>query len=360
MKKLLLFATCLLAALSQAAAVGDANPDATYSAKEAITSISVSERLVAAGSEDNDLRIFDPYLRSIGSYRCRDKVKAVDASDDYIAVGSADNTLTLLDHSGRLIWERELETYVEYPHALSIGSDLVAAGTRDGFLYVFDSEGTLKWREKTDSYVIALEVMSDSIVVVSDKRLHVFTSEGARTATVPLDSYVRAAHISDHYVLVGLGNNRLLLYGVDGSQKWASEMPDQIGAGAVHAAGTQAVAGLKDGSVYLFSLNGSVRWRKEFPDSIVALATDGEQVLAATRNDTLYLMNANGSTLWEYPTSGRVRDMQKTPAGTFVGTSEGDIYYFSPTSRIPMSFFMMVVSAAVLIAAFAVFLRAIR
>lgn len=360
MKKLLLsylFAALLLNAVS---AIEGVTPSGTYTAGAAINSISVSTQGVAAGSDDNNLYLFDLYLKEQWTYEGRDAVKAVASSDKFIVFGSADNTLTLIDYSRKVAWERSVDIYVEYPHAIDIVGDTIAAGTRDGVLYVYDTSGNLLWKQKTDSYVIAVKILKNSIVVVSDKKIHIFRFDGTEQKMVAMNSYVRSAQISEDHVVVGLGDNELALYGVEGTRKWSMKLSDSIGAGSVYASKDYVVVGLQNNSIYLINESGGSKWQSVLSGSVIGVMTDGEQVLAATLDDKLHLMNIDGTKLWEYKTSGRVRDIQETAAGVFVGTSLGEVYYFKPLGYIPLTFFVMIVSVVVLIGALAIFLQTIR
>jgi WD40 repeat protein len=360
MKKLFLVFLFAAVISSVSSAFEGVAPSEIYTAEGAINSISISTQGVAVGSDDNNLYLFDLYLKKQWTYAGRDSVKAVASSDRFVVFGSADNTLTLLDYSGKAVWERGVETYVEYPHAIDIVEDTIAAGTRDGVLYVYDTRGNLLWKQGTDSYIITVKILKSSILVVSDKRIHIFRFDGTEQKLVSLNSYVRSAQISDDYVVVGLGDNELALYNVDGTQRWSMKLADPIGSGSVYASRDYVVVGLHNNSVYLINESGKSQWQSELSASVIGVMTDGEQVLAATLDDKLYLMNLDGERLWEYKTSGRVRDMQENPAGVFIGTSLGEIYYFKPLGYIPLTFFVMIVSVVVLIGALAIFLRTIK
>ncbi len=357
-KTLFLVILCPLILLLSCVSAEQVNPTSIHSSKDSISSISVSDKCVAVGSEDNSLYFFDTNLDLRWRYESTDWVTSTALSDEFVVIGSLDNKITVLTHNEEVEWERYLETYVEYPHALDASGDTIAVGTRDGYLHIFDKGGELRSRQKTCAYLIFVKILEDSIIAVSDRQIHVFDLDGGKIKSTPLNSHIRSAYVSETHIAAGLGNNELTLFDKDGTLMWSRNLPDQIG--SVYVSKNYVVAGLRDWSIHLFNINGEAKWRKQLSDSVISVSTEGNHVLAATLDERLHLFNLNGVTRWEYLTKGRVKDMQITRLGVFAGTSFGETYYFRVSNDTPSMIFVISVTIIVLVVAFAMFLNTFK
>jgi hypothetical protein len=339
------------------------NASNTYLAGDVINSISLSKNDVVVGSEDGYVYLFDTYLKLKWRYEGYDKITSVSVSEDLVVAASTDNTITVLDLTvpdRRKVpkWTKELDSYVDNPHAVHILGEIIAVGTRDGYLYAFDTSENLKWQQKTDAYVIHVRVLEDSIVAVSDKRICIFDLEGNWVQNISFDSYVRSAHTSENHITVGLGNNDLCLFDINGGEKWCRNLTDQIG--SVYVSDSHVAAGLKDKSLYLYDFYGNFTWREQLSESVMAVATDYDRVIAATGDDKIYAFSMDGSMKWVYETDGHVRDLQTSRAGVFAGTTSGRVYHFKIMGDMPATIFVLLVTAVVLLSAFAKFLKTIK
>ncbi|MFH1403730.1 MAG: PQQ-binding-like beta-propeller repeat protein, partial [Candidatus Altiarchaeota archaeon] len=97
---------------------------------------------------------------------------------DRIIASSTDHTTYMFSREGRLLWKAETPGYVGYDNALDARDGRILAGSVNGNAYMYDDSGNLLWEYYVGGYVMAVRILEDSTVVVSDRQALILDLEG--------------------------------------------------------------------------------------------------------------------------------------------------------------------------------------
>ena len=262
-----------------------------HKASSRVQAVAVSEdgALVAVGSRDNSLRLFDALGQLLWPFEAENSILGLDMSPDgqWIAVASEDRHVYLLEGDGSELWKFKAARPMNNAAVARDGS-LVAATSDDRSVYVFDNKGNLLWQEELGIGVRAIDIYGSAekarVVLGSDDGfITVYSREGRDLLQMRLDYNVNSVSVTPNgaRVLAGTGDgSAILLNGANGSEIWRFRAEDSVNSVSLASDGSNALVGSKDGSAYLLDADGNLthQFRQESEVLSVSLAGDGNSL----------------------------------------------------------------------------------
>ena len=262
-----------------------------HKASSRVQAVAVSEdgALVAVGSRDNSLRLFDARGQLLWPFKAENSILGLDMSPDgqWIAVASEDRHVYLLDGDGSELWKFKAARPMNNAAVARDGS-LVAATSDDRSVYVFDNKGNLLWQEELGIGVRAIDIYGSAekarVVLGSDDGfITIYSREGRDLLQMRLDYNVNSVSVTPNgaRVLAGTGDgSAILLNGANGSEIWRFRAEDSVNSVSLASDGSNALIGSKDGSAYLLDADGNLthQFRQESEVLSVSLAGDGNSL----------------------------------------------------------------------------------
>jgi len=256
-----------------------------------VQALAVSEdgSLVAVGSRDNSLRLFDARGQLLWSFEAENSILGLDMSPDgrWIAVASEDRHIFLLDGDGSELWKFKAARPMNNAAVARDGS-LVTATSDDRTVYVFDNNGNLLWQEELGIGVRAVDIYGSAekarLVLGSDDGLiTIYSREGRNLLQIRLDYNVISVSVTPNgaRVLAGTGDgSAILLNGANGREIWRFRAEDSVSSVSLAGDGSSALIGSEDGSAYLLDGDGNLthQFRQESEVLSVSLAGDGNSL----------------------------------------------------------------------------------
>ena len=251
--------------------------------------MSVDGALVAVGSRDNSLRLFDARGQLLWPFEAENSILGLDMSSDgqWIAVASEDRHIYLLDGDGSELWKFKATRPMNNA-AIARDGSLVAATSDDRSVYVFDNKGNLLWQEELGIGVRAIDIYGSAekarVVLGSDDGfITIYSREGRDLLQMRLDYNVNSVSVTPNgaRVLAGTGDgSAILLNGANGSEVWRFRAEDSVNSVSLARDGSSALVGSKDGSAYLLDGDGSLthQFRQESEVLSVSLAGGGNSL----------------------------------------------------------------------------------
>ena len=253
--------------------------------------------LVAVGSRDNSLRLFNESGELLWPFEAENSILGVDISPDgqWLAVASEDRFVYLLDGEGNVLWRFKANRPMNNAAVAGDGS-LIAATSDDLSVYVLDSERNLLWQKELGIGVRAVDVYGTGerarVVLGSDDGLiTIYNREGRELLRAWLDYSVVSLSVTPNgaRILAGVGDgSAILLNGANGNQIWSFPAEDTVTSVSLASnrsgALVGALVGSEDGTAYLLDADGSVthRFRQESEVLSVALSADGGRLAIGT------------------------------------------------------------------------------
>ena len=262
-----------------------------HKASSRVQAVAVSEdgALVAVGSRDNSLRLFDARGQLLWPFKAENSILGLDMSPDgqWIAVASEDRHVYLLDGDGSELWKSKAARPMNNA-AIARDGSLVAATSDDRSVYVFDNKGNLLWQEELGIGVRAIDIYGSAekarVVLGSDDGfITIYSREGRDLLQMRLDYNVNSVSVTPNgaRVLAGTGDgSAILLNGANGSEIWRFRAEDSVNSVSLASDGSNALIGSKDGSAYLLDADGNLthQFRQESEVLSVSLAGDGNSL----------------------------------------------------------------------------------
>ena len=260
-----------------------------------VQAVAVSEDggLIAVGSRDNSLRMFDGSGEQLWLFEAENSILGVDMSPDgqWLAVASEDRFVYLLDGEGNQLWNYKAARPMNNAAVARDGS-LIAATSDDLSVYVFDQGGNLLWQEELGIGVRAVDVYGSGekarVVLGSDDGLiTIYNREGRDLLQAWLDYSVVSVSVTPNgaRILAGAGDgSAILLNGANGNQIWSFKTEDTVKSVSLASDGSIALVGSEDGSAYLLDRDGLLthQFRQDSEVLSVALAGDGKRLSIGT------------------------------------------------------------------------------
>ena len=249
--------------------------------------------LVAVGSRDNSLSLFDASGELLWRFEAENSILGVDISPDgqWLAVASEDRFVYLLDGENNVLWKYKAGRPMNNAAVARDGS-LVAATSDDLSVYVFDQEGSLLWQEELGIGVRAVDIYGSGektrVVLGSDDGLiTIYNREGRNLLQAWLDYSVRTVSVTPNGARILAGTtdgSAVLLNGANGKEIWRFEAEDSVNSVSLAGDGSSALVGSEDGSAYLLDSDGLLthQFRLESEVLSVGLSVDGSRLSVGT------------------------------------------------------------------------------
>ena len=260
-----------------------------------VQAVAISEdgSLVAVGSRDNFLSLFDGSGELLWKFEAENSILGVDISPDgrWLAIASEDRFVYLLDADKNVLWKYKAARPMNNAAVAADGS-LVAATSDDLSVYVFDNEGTLLWQEELGIGVRAVDIYGSAdkarVVLGSDDGLiTIYNRDGRALLQAWLDYSVKTVSVTSNgaRILAGTSDgSAVLLNGANGSEIWRFEAEDSVNSVSLAADGSSALIGSEDESAYLLDGSGMLthQFRQESEVLSVSIAGDGNRLSIGT------------------------------------------------------------------------------
>lgn len=323
----------------------------------AVLAVDYNASRVCVGS-DVRVTVLDLDGMSLWSYEVDYPVSALAYHGDKVVAALADGHLIMFDRGGRVEWSDRFGGYAISSDAVSLNEEYVAVGSMNGRVYLFNaSSGAVLWNHLTGGYVIALDLLGDEVVAVSDDSVNRLDIQGNLISSLNSSQYIRTAILEKEILAAFLGNQELYLLDLRDNSSWSLSLDDHVG--VLYVNGEGVLTGSKEGLVRYIDLGGSINWVSGLNDSIVHLQSTGNYVVASTLGDRVYLLfKSSGDVRREYSVSGLVKTIQATDEYILCGSDRGLLVRYNIFRRDMREFFMVgAVMVLVIITASLIFLR---
>jgi len=313
---LLLFAGFVLVLMAAGEADAEREPIWSYTAGNSVRSVSISAdgEYIAAGSDDNNVYLFDKdSSMPLWSYTAGNSVRSVSISADgeYIAAGSDDNNVYLFGKdSNTPLWSYGTEGRV-YSVAISADGEYIVAGSWDNKVYLFDKDSsTPLWNYTAGNSVRSVSISADGEYIAAgsdDNKVYLFGKDSSTplwSSYSPSDYVTEIAISADgEYIIAGSWDNKVYLFGKDSSTPlWSYDIDNYITSLSISADGEYIAAG--GGDSYLFHKDSSTPIRNYPIEGEIAISANGKYI-AGKGGRVLYLFDRNSSTpIWSSNSTG--------------------------------------------------------
>lgn len=290
---LLLVATCR-PALADGPTVGEWVHNADDTVYDAASS--ADGNLVALGSRDNKLTVYDGSGEVLWEFVAGDSVRGVDVSEDgaYVAMASSDRHVRLFDGQGELLWAYR-NSFPLSDVAISGDGTYVSASSIEGKSLLFlNRAGDLLWEENLISPVESTDIYGTGdntrpLAGTRDARVYVLSKDGDELLRMQLNADVMAmaASRTGARIAVALSSGKVaLLNGGTGKIVWENETrreksSDQAISIGMDDAATLIMAGVTYGKVFVYDGEGQLvqeQTRKEDVECAY-VSRDGETLI---------------------------------------------------------------------------------
>jgi outer membrane protein assembly factor BamB len=223
--------------------------------------------------------------------------------------------LMLFDQDGNLLWEHQIEEWIETV-AVSTGG-YVIAGPRDRYIYVYDCTGKLIFSHYAENNYDIQDVViapDESYFLFGSERsyLNCYTFEGDllwKQEAGPLSNIRISA--DGEYIVVGTANSRLLLFDRHGTNLWDTKVTDAFFIEEVAisdhaeyiAINTQERLFLPTLYLDVYNREGQLLWRYEGNQPFMAIAISGDGHYIAAGNQNTLVSFDNFQAIEEYAQS---------------------------------------------------------
>ncbi len=297
--------TCMAALLPSMVSLAQGGTLWEHEAGNTILSIAASAdgSVVAIGSRDNKLSMYDGEGQLLWEYEAENSVSGVDVSADgaYIAAVSADRQVRLFDGSGELLWTfRHQFPFSDV--AISEDGEYVAASSVEGrHAIFFDRAGELLWTRSLLVPVEAVDIYGTGentrpVAGTRDSRVYILNASGDELLSIQLDDYIRdlavsrsgaeiAVALNSGIVEVLNGGNGQIIWSYNGRRERASDRMLSVG---ISDDGSVVAAGISYGQVYVFDETGALIQQLqpsgEADMEAVYVTRDGRMLMYGGRN----------------------------------------------------------------------------
>jgi hypothetical protein len=303
-----------------------------------ITSIKTLDKSIVIGSDDN-VYCYGQNGILKWSYTTNNTVNSIHTYEDKIIASSTDHFIYLLSGDGKLVWKTEIAGYVGYDDAVDARDGRILAGSVNGKTHMYDVDGKQLWEYDTEGYVMAVKIIEEDVVIVSDREVFLLDKDGAFKTKFDVGNYIRTTSIDNKSIVLGLSNGVISSYSRTGKPLWDYNTGGQIG--VILAADNIVLAGLRDGRLLALHEDGGLRYTMNLSEGVVSVNTNGVYTIAGTLDNKLYLVGPTGTVNWFMEAEGRLLSVLIDSASIIAGSTTGEVYYTRPPLRTPTESFLM-------------------
>ncbi|MCK8519196.1 WD40 repeat domain-containing protein [Methanoculleus sp. 7T] len=291
-----------------------------------------------------------PTAALLWTYAFPDAVTTIGMPTDgsAVAFGTAGGEIGLLNSSGTLLWTHQSGAPVTGV-GITAGGSTIAAGAGDRVM-MLDAGGRVLWSMGAGSKVLGVGISPDGKYCVAGTEagdVLLINSRGGLLRKISLGSAVTAVAVGSDgaFVAAGTDDGSIHLLNFRGDVLWTYDAGSAVQSVSI-ADGGSAVAGTAGSKVFLLDNagEGGPVWMSDGPICTVRLDPHGSVIGAGTDGGYAHLLSSAGARIWEY---GKVRSPEgensavtavafSSPADYLaVGSDNGNVYYFSFSSRTP-------------------------
>ena len=256
------------------------------------TSITADGSLIAAGSTDTYVHLFDQSGERLWQAKTSSYINSVSISDDgrYLAAASDDTNIYLFDENGSALWSYDIgRKGVSLVSISGNGAYLAAASDHpDDMVYFFNRNMTMLWRYKLADTVTALSISNDGGRIVTgslDTNLYSFDRDGKILWTFGIGNVAPlGVAVSDdgHWVAAGQGYFNLTLINDEGVVNWSVETAGRVKQVFFTNKDSEIAVFTDTGVLEFYSINGTALFNRSVANRIntLALSADGSKIAA--------------------------------------------------------------------------------
>ncbi|MFH1721549.1 MAG: PQQ-binding-like beta-propeller repeat protein [Candidatus Altiarchaeota archaeon] len=296
-----------------------------------IASVDFDGESFVAGFKDGSVHVFDSAGKQRWVFDGEEGISSIRASNGRIAAATDSGKLLVFDEAGVVSWERMLDGKVGFPRALFFDKDFLCVGTMQDRVYLFRSNGEFLWDTEVESYILAVGIVEDKVVVISDKKLVIFDMVGEELSSYRFSSYALFADIGGGEIAVSLGDDSLILFDTNGKVKWGFELAQPIG--AVSIGKNEVSFGSKNHHIYIIDFNGTQILDATLDSPVTNIFLKEDLILASTLAQRLYLLDESGKILWKKSDTGALAGIGFNKPFLFLGSREGQLALYKLVER---------------------------
>lgn len=295
----LLLVTCQ-PALTDGPTVGEWEHTAQDTVFDAATSADGS--LVAIGSRDNKLTVYDEAGTLLWEYDAEGSVQAVDMSEDgaYVVIAGSDRHVRFFSIDGEELWSYR-SSFPLNDVAISQDGEYVSAASIQGKNLVFlDRAGELLWDQNLISPVESTDIYGTGdntrpLAGTRDARVYVFSKDGDELLRLQLNSDIMALAVSrtGARIAVALADGGVaMLHGGNGSVLWRQDTgrekaSDQAISIGMDDEGSVVLAGVTYGKAFVYDGEGQLIQEHKRGDDVECayVSRDGQTLIMGGQDD---------------------------------------------------------------------------
>lgn len=231
---------------------------------------------------------------------------SISADGSLVAAGSTDTYVYLFDNNGQQLWRSKTASYINSV-SLSSNGAYIGVASDDTNVYFFDRNGTVKWAYDIGSKGVSIvSLAGDGMYVAAasaspDNRVYYFNREGTYLWREKVGDVIRGLSVSENgsRIAVGSDDKIVYLFDRDGRLRWTHPIGiSGVSSVAISKEGSLVVAGSKYKEVYLINNKGQRIWTAKTGGNV-------KQVFF-TSNDTTIAVYTDASLLQFFSLDGEV------------------------------------------------------
>jgi WD40 repeat protein len=300
------------------------------------------------------------------SWKHSDEIWCIDvAQNGMVAVGTEDGKIFVFDSNGKQLWSYNVEERVGRIAISSDGEYVVAQTTKEvevekGFLFKKKEteyiksiymlrNGKYQWKHSF-GYRERIEDMAMTpngkyvFVAVKDydtkkSFVYVFRRNGNLSNKIEVPYYTRKIAVTpdgEYIAVICNYGHELRLIKKDGEMLWSYKIEDYFSSVAISPDGRYVVAGgnYKDKHVYLFDRSGNLLWKYRTDGRVysVDISSNG-YVVAGSEDGEVYFFDTSGK-LWSYETDGKVYEVKISIDGRYVIANADKCYFLDSSGNL--------------------------
>ncbi len=301
----------------------------------------VFQGMLVVASDDGKIYALDPATGSLAWQTAAGrKPNEVLFFDNAVVVSSTDGRVVKLDHSGKQLWNANLNAIqynVSYIYGASANAKEVFVSANNG-IYVIEKNGTVRSLASfPNTLVTAPAAGPDYVIYGIGRTLYKLrdTRDMEWTAGIDGGSFWPQAAIDNNVVYVGALDSAMHAYSLNGGQLWQAKTRNWVMGTPLVKDGV-AYFGSNDGRVYAVdSGTGNIRWEAQTQLAVQttpeAGIMGGRSVIFAGGSDkSVYAINTdNGEIVWKGSAAAAVGSPLFYQDLVIFGSQDRNVYAYS-------------------------------
>ncbi len=265
------------------------------------TTLSADGNLIAAGSEDTYVYLFDKEGERQWKSKTASYINSVSTSSDgsFIAAGSDDSNVYFFNRNGTVKWAYDVgRNGVSFVSVAGDGSYIAAASASpNNSVYYFNRNGTFLWKEKVGDVIRGLSVSKNGSKIAigaDDKIVYCFDRDGRLLWTHPIGFFgVSSVAISGDGSRVAAGSRFKEVYLINnkGQRVWTAKTEGNVKYVSFILNDTSIAVYTEANLIQFFSLDGEVLETRSLDSSIdrISISDDGLNIAAGFESPNVFV-----------------------------------------------------------------------